>query len=181
MDDVTYSSAIAGQAGETEEINQTNKNDNIKRMVFHGDTDWVSVRSKYFTVALISDVPGRYATLSSKNVDFSTRSITPEYQASIAFNASEAINAKLYFGPLDIDHISKTNTYLDNSMNFGFWLIRPIGKLVLWVLKFMHNTLRLNYGLALILFAFLVRIITGPLTKKSFESSQKMQKIQLLS
>ena len=30
----------------------------------------------------------------------------------------------------------------------------------------------------LILFAFLVRIITGPLTKKAFLSSQKMQTIQ---
>ncbi len=65
-------------------------------------------------------------------------------------------------------------------MNFGFTLIRPIGKAVLWVLKFLHNTLKLNYGFILIIFALLVRIVTGPLTRKSFESSQKMQKIQPL-
>ena len=33
-------------------------------------------------------------------------------------------------------------------------------------------------GFSLLLFALLVRLITGPLTKKSYESTQKMQKIQ---
>ena len=42
----------------------------------------------------------------------------------------------------------------------------------------MHNALHLNYGLVLLLFALLIRLITGPLTKKSYESTQKMQKIQ---
>jgi len=42
----------------------------------------------------------------------------------------------------------------------------------------MHNALRLNYGIVLLLFALLIRFVTGPLTKKSFESTQKMQKIQ---
>ena len=43
--------------------------------------------------------------------------------------------------------------------------------------KFFHS-FGINYGIVLILFAFLVRFITGPLTKKSFESTQKMQAIQ---
>ena len=41
----------------------------------------------------------------------------------------------------------------------------------------MHTSLNLNYGLVLIVFAFIIRVITGPLIKKSYESSQKMQKI----
>ena len=63
-------------------------------------------------------------------------------------------------------------------MNLGFSLIRPISKGVLLVLKFMHTTFHLNYGFVLLLFAVLVRLVTGPLTKKSYESSQNMQKIQ---
>ena len=45
-------------------------------------------------------------------------------------------------------------------------------------MKFLQKTLQINYGFILIIFAICVRIITGPLTKKSFESTQKMQKIQ---
>ena len=62
-------------------------------------------------------------------------------------------------------------------MNFGWLPIQPFSRAVLWLLKFLHG-FGLNYGLILILFALLIRIITGPLTKKSFQSSQNMQSIQ---
>jgi YidC/Oxa1 family membrane protein insertase len=88
------------------------------------------------------------------------------------------ISGSLYIGPLDIDHIAATGTSLDKTMNLGFALIRPISKAVLWFLKFLHNTFNLNYGIVLILFALIVRVVTGPLTKKSFQSSQKMQAVQ---
>ena len=62
-------------------------------------------------------------------------------------------------------------------MNFGWFIIQPFSRGILWLLKFFHS-FGMNYGVVLILFAFLVRFITGPLTKKSFESTQKMQAIQ---
>ena len=180
-DDVTFSLAIAGQNTETEDINLTREDEVIDRLKLDGNTDWVSIRSKYFTAAIISDVPGKFATLSAYNAQFGSRKITPVYTAGIGYDANtEKIESRLYFGPLDLDYISKTNTTLDKTMNFGFTLIRPIGKGVLWILKFLHNTLRINYGVVLILFAVIVRILTGPLTKKSFQSSQKMQKVQPL-
>ena len=62
-------------------------------------------------------------------------------------------------------------------MNFGWFIIQPFSRGILWLLKFLHS-FGINYGIILILFAFLVRIVTGPLTKKSFQSTQKMQAIQ---
>ena len=47
------------------------------------------------------------------------------------------------------------------------------------LLMFLNNYVN-NYGVVLILFAFLIRIITGPLTKRAAISSQKMQKVQPL-
>ena len=91
---------------------------------------------------------------------------------------SIAVSSRLYLGPLDVDHISSMGTNLDETMNWGWTIIQPISKGILWVLKFMHNALRLNYGIVLLLFALLIRFVTGPLTKKSFESTQRMQKIQ---
>ncbi len=181
LDDITYAFAMSGQSGETEEINQTSADDGHTRQVLDGNTDWVSIRNKYFTAALIADVKGSFATLESHNGQFPQREVTPVYSASIGYPMSiEKINSRLYLGPLDLEKIQLTGTDLDETMNFGFTLIRPIGKAVLWVLKFLHNTLKLNYGFILIIFALLVRVVTGPLTRKSFESSQKMQKIQPL-
>ncbi|MBC8312234.1 MAG: membrane protein insertase YidC [Candidatus Marinimicrobia bacterium] len=181
MDDITYASATSGQSGETEDINQTSADGGYSRQVLDGNTDWVSIRNKYFTAALIADNRGSFATLESHNGQFPQREITPVYSASIGYPISvEKINSRLYLGPLDLEKIQLTGTDLDETMNFGFTLIRPIGKAVLWFLKFLHNTLKLNYGFILIIFALVVRVITGPLTRKSFESSQKMQKIQPL-
>ncbi len=178
-EDVQYSSGIISQAGEIEDIQTNDPNKIIDRTVYNGQTDWVAVRSKYFMSALLTDHPGSFATLSAKNIVLGDRNQTPLYSASIGFSIDvSTISSRVYLGPLDVDHISSTGTNLDATMNWGWSIIRPISKGILWVLKFMHNALHLNYGLALLLFALLIRLITGPLTKKSFESTQKMQKLQ---
>ena len=178
-EDITYGSGIISQAGETEDIQAKDSEKNIAREVFKGQTDWVAIRTKYFMSAIIAKDPGKYATLSEHNENFGNRKHTPLYSASIGYPLNvSTISSSIYLGPLDVDYLSQTDVSLDASMNWGFAPIRPISKGVLWVLKFMHNKLNLNYGLVLLLFAVLVRLITGPLTKKSYESSQNMQKIQ---
>ena len=178
-EDIAYGSGIISQAGETEDIQAKDSEKNIAREIFKGQTDWVAIRTKYFMSAIIAKDPGKYATLSEHNESFGNRKHTPLYSASIGYPLNvSTISSSIYLGPLDVDYLSQTDVSLDASMNWGFAPIRPISKGVLWVLKFMHNKLNLNYGLVLLLFAVLVRLITGPLTKKSYESSQNMQKIQ---
>jgi len=178
-EDVEYGSGIISQVDEIEDV-QTNSPDKmIGRTLYNGQTEWVAVRTKYFVSALLADHPGSFATLSAESMVFGDREHTPIYNASIGFPLDvSTISSRLYLGPLDIDHISLTKTTLDATMNWGWYVIQPISKGILWVLKFMHNALHLNYGLVLLLFAFLIRLITGPLTKKSFVSTQKMQKLQ---
>ena len=129
---------------------------------------------------MIPEISGTFATMFAKNnPDFGNRAITPAYSSSIGYpRQTTNIKSDIYLGPLDIDYISEINADLDAVMNWGYAVIRPISKGILWVLKFFHKTFNLNYGLVLLLFAILIRVITGPLTKKSFESSQNMQKIQ---
>ncbi|MBC8256363.1 MAG: membrane protein insertase YidC [Candidatus Marinimicrobia bacterium] len=178
-EDVTYGSGIISQAGEIEDLQTTDPDEILNREVYKGQTDWVAIRTKYFMAAIIAESAGKYASLSGHNAEFGQRKHTPLYHASIGYPLDiSLISSSIYLGPLDVDFLSQTDASLDASMNWGFAPIRPISKGVLWVLKFMHNKLSLNYGLVLLLFAFLVRLITGPLTKKSYESSQNMQKIQ---
>ncbi|RMZ49651.1 membrane protein insertase YidC [Candidatus Marinimicrobia bacterium PRS2] len=178
-EDVTYGSGIISQAGEIEDLHSTDPDEILAREIYKGQTDWVAIRTKYFMSAIIAEISGKYATLSGHNAEFGHRKHTPIYHASIGYPLDVSIiSSSIYLGPLDVDFLSQTGATLEASMNWGFAPIRPISKGVLWVLKFMHNKLNLNYGLVLLLFALLVRLITGPLTKKSYESSQNMQKIQ---
>jgi YidC/Oxa1 family membrane protein insertase len=178
-EDVQYGSGIISQAGEIDDINMKGPDNNIERQIYRGQTDWVAIRTKYFISALVADSPGSFAVLSAKNTSFGSRKHTPAYSAGIGYPFdTDFISSSVYLGPLDVDHISMVGSNLDETMNWGFAVIRPISKGVLWILKFMHNAFHINYGIVLLLFAVIIRLLTGPLTKKSFESSQNMQKIQ---
>ena len=147
-----------------------------EKNVFYGKTDWVAIRNKYFINALISDQAGG-GYLEAKPFSSASNYILPEHSAGLEFKNKNNISVSQFLGPLDVDHILKANTYLDRVMNFGWVVVQPISRSILWLLKALHG-LGLNYGVVLILFALLIRVVTGPLTKKSHESSQNMQKIQ---
>lgn len=60
-------------------------------------------------------------------------------------------------------------------MSFDF-LAYPLGKF----LKFIYDIAFENYGLAIIIFTFIVRLALLPLTIKQHKSTMKMQEIQPL-
>ena len=62
-------------------------------------------------------------------------------------------------------------------MNLGWALFRPLGRLITWSLTKMYAIVP-NYGLVVIIFAFLVKLLLNPLTKQSFVSNKKMQAVQ---
>ena len=151
-------------------------NDSYSSVSFEGKTDWSAIRNKYFINAFVSSVADG-GFLGGESASTESGFVTPEYSMGLSFSGKKHFDVVQFLGPLDVDHIDSANTYLDYVMNFGWLPIQPFSRAVLWLLKFLHG-FGLNYGVVLILFALLIRFITGPLTKKSFESSQNMQKIQ---
>ena len=177
LEELTYSSGYVAQSKEISSLSFSPKSatETEGPVSYKGKTDWIAIRNKYFINALISEeaVGG---TLSASASQLNEQSIIPVYSMALQFSSS-SFSVSQFLGPLDVDVIGSTKTYLDRVMNFGWLPIQPFSRSVLWLLKKLH-LLGINYGIILILFAFLIRFITGPLTKKSFESTQKMQKIQ---
>ena len=173
-----HSAAYVYHDQNLESITQADNN-NIESETFNKNIDWFSIRNKYFSVVMIPKESMDYAKLESKNSDtFENRETTPIY--SVVFG-SETIKPNYsfttYLGPLDIDHIKLLDGNVESIMNFGWSIIKPFSKMILWVIKSLHNTLGLNYGLVLIILGIIMRIVMGPLTKKSAESSAKMQEV----
>ena len=140
--------------------------------------DWVALRNKYFITSLINRSHADYIVYSGKDVNYANRSMTPVFNFGLGYKNPSKITTSMYIGPLEIDQVNKSNTSLSTAMDFGWGPMKYIGMAILYFVKQINNILGLNYGLVLILFAFLMRLITGPLTKKSFESTQKMQQLQ---
>ena len=140
---------------------------------YKGQTDWAAIRTKYFVAALLDNggnqIIGSTISASNKGKEL--------YDIGIELPTNERVAVSLYLGPLEYDRIKSLNTNLESIMNFGWAIIRPISKGVLWTLKSMHGYIP-NYGVILIIFSIMVKLIVYPLTKKSYESTKAMQAIQ---
>ena len=169
-DDLYYFNSYAYQGGELENLKVDLGESEDKRL--NGETDWAAIRTKYFTAAIIPGNPNniRSVTLSGKG------DTTETYGMSFVFDPINKEVFRLYLGPLEYDRIRSLGVGLESIMDFGWSFIRPISKGVLYTLKKMHGTVP-NYGFVLIIFAFLVKMLVYPLTKKSYQSTAAMQAV----
>ena len=156
------------QGGELLDV-KTSKGESFKNE-YRGKTDWIATRSKYFVVA----------TIATNNTEFIGASVSASnnkhelYDINTYLSPNTRSFFSLYLGPLEYNRIKSLAVGLESIMDFGWAIIRPISKGVLWALKSMHNYIP-NYGVVLIIFSILVKLVVYPLTKKSYESTRAMQ------
>ena len=140
---------------------------------YKGATDWIAARSKYFVVCLLDDSREQFIS-SAISASFKEKEL---YSISAQMQSNKISNISLYLGPLEYERIKSLGVDLELIMDFGWAIIRPISKSVLWVLKTMHTIIP-NYGIILIIFSILVKLLVYPLTRRSYQSTQAMQSIQ---
>jgi len=169
-DDLYYFNSYAYQGGVLESLKVDPGESEEK--ILNGETDWAAIRSKYFTAVIIPDAPRNIRSVTLSGHGDSTET----YGLSFVFDPTNKEVFQLYLGPLEYDRIRSLGVGLESIMDFGWSFIRPISKGVLYTLKKMHGTIP-NYGFVLIIFAFLVKILVYPLTKKSYQSTAAMQAI----
>ena len=97
---------------------------------------------------------------------------------NIAGGETKEITTNIFAGPRDSKVLKTAETTINgivDSVDYGwFWfLAQPM----LWALNAIHGFV-MNYGLAIIIFTILIRILMWPLTRKSYTSMLAMQKMQ---
>ena len=82
---------------------------------------------------------------------------------------------EVFCGPKSLKYLSKRDPRLGKWINFGFfeWLARPLLRL----LKTFHKITG-NWGFAIVLLTFFVRLLLLPLNIRSYKSMKVMQQIQ---
>ena len=86
-----------------------------------------------------------------------------------------SLTYQFFCGPKSLESLSKRDSRLGKWINFGFfeWLARPL----LRFLRVFHKITG-NWGAAIVLLTFLVRLLLLPLNVRSYKSMKVMQKIQ---
>lgn len=155
-----------------------------------GNTTWAGTRNMYFAAIVIPT--NRTAEAASAKgmtdeIQFEGNSVHRKRLTmglDMQFVSTSPINDKftIFVGPLSYSLLSDYNLKLEDILGIGTtpfvgWLIKPFAIGIIWLLPRMYAVIP-NYGWVIVLFAFLVKIITLPLSMKSFKSMQAMKVLQ---
>ena len=186
--DTWYSKAYVYYSSDVIENLKVNSKKDVLEGPTTGTTRWGAVRTKYFMTALIPEtVPAEGAWMESQFDSVYVGNHHPNrlgvgLKVPLVGN-NPATPVRVYIGPLDDDILSRVDPSLKRAMTWGAGIpfldgiISPISKVVLWGLKALHRGIP-NYGLCIIIFSVLVKILIWPLTRKSYQSMAAMQRLQ---
>ncbi len=140
-----------------------------------GPVSWVGYEDAYFLLALIPEEEASYRLTFRRLKDQVDEVIlwTPEF--SLPPGESRTFSFKAYFGPKKMENLKAAGYHLTKALHFGFF--DPVAKPLLWCLKFFHRFVG-NYGVAIILLTFLIRVLFWPLNHLSYKSMKRMQELQ---
>lgn len=138
---------------------------------------WVSLVQHYFISAWIPDAKSQNTfKLNRDNANtnlylFGFTGSTVE----VAPNSQGSIKAGFYAGPKDTESLEAISPYLNLTVDYGWlWMI---AKPLFAVLKFMHNHVVANWGVAIILLTLCVKLVFFYPSAVSYKSMAKMRKL----
>lgn len=139
---------------------------------------WAALRTKYFTLAVHETGASLIRNFkAAPNPDTGNPSLVLDSYDRVPSSTWEQ-EFLIYTGPADYDILkgyagSRLEKIPERGPAWLWWLSNAIA----WLLKFLHSFIP-NYGLVIIIFSIILKIVLNPLTKKSMDANLKMQKIQ---
>jgi len=188
-DEANYSNASIYYGEDQVIFDAPHSNDEVLREEKNGKVDWITVRNKYFAGIIVPNDPstteGVYVKGYSKQ--FQKGGIREYYdiRLNVGIKDQEIIKHgyMVYLGPVNYDILAAYNKNLDKIVDFGSFfglkfVVRPIAEyLLLPLFNFLHRFIS-NFGLVIILFSIIMKLVMYPLTKTSMQSMKKMQALQ---
>ncbi|HEU5185960.1 MAG TPA: membrane protein insertase YidC [Gemmatimonadaceae bacterium] len=149
----------------------------------NGPFTWVATKNKYFLVALISD--------SASQAEFARAYLTGGAREDGSATGADAhvvlpvengrFSFEIYAGPQEWRRLRDLGRDMEHANPYGGFMkgvVQPFATIVMRLLLWMHDTIKLSYGWVLVVFGVAVRIILWPLNQRAMRSSLKMQAIQ---
>jgi YidC/Oxa1 family membrane protein insertase len=161
-----------------------------ERRAVDGPFEWVALKSKYFVTALLAyDSAGRGANtgrigglVATAQPTAAKRPTAVHTRVALPLPAAGTFAYSVYTGPMDYGRLAKIGHEFDDVNPYGWpgfrTVIRFFSVPVRAALVWMHEHLHMTYGLVLIVFGLLVRLILWPLNQKAMRQNMAMQAIQ---
>ena len=188
VDEATYANASAFSGEEQLTVDADTEGEKIEKDI-NGKVDWISVKSKYFAMILAPEEPNSDGGASFEGIHKVIQGLGQReyYKASLKVPFKnlnhQRDNFDLYLGPVDYSILKSYDNNYDAIFDFGSFfglkfVTRPISEYILLPLfTFVHKFIP-NYGIVIIIFSIIIKIALYPLTRQSYMSMRKMQKLQ---
>jgi len=152
-----------------------------------GPLEWAAVKSKYFVTGVLAldSTSGGISGVTASAIPRADKSAPRvAIQLSLPLRPSGHFSYTLYAGPMEYDRLGRIGHGFDDVNPYGWpgfrTVIRPLAAGVRWLLVWMHEHLHLAYGLVLICFGILVRLLLWPLNQKAMRANMQLQAVQPL-
>lgn len=139
-----------------------------KSSVEPGPYEWIALRNKYFTAIVLPSQPVVARILPGT---------TEGQRINMTFDVEGIRKFTLYFGPQDYETLAKMGHKLSRIVELGGSAFRWLGVIMLKVFQFFYRIIG-NYGIAIIVFSILIKLVFLPLSQVQQRSMQKMQVLQ---
>jgi YidC/Oxa1 family membrane protein insertase len=152
-----------------------------------GPLEWAAMKSKYFVTGLLAydstggRIGGAAITARPTTAKHPTEA---DVRLSLPLPPGGEFSYTTYAGPMEYDRLSRLGHGFDDVNPYGWpgfrTIIRPVAVGVRWLLVWMHQHLHLAYGLVLVFFGIMVRILLWPLNQKAMRANMQLQAVQPL-
>jgi len=167
--------------------NDLAKLDPAEPATLSGPFQWAALKSKYFVTGLLAgDTAGGIsgATATALPDPGGKKPTAARIRVSLPVSPAGDFRYTVYAGPMEYDRLARQGHNFDDVNPYGYpglrTLIRLFAVPVRWLLVWMHEHLLLSYGVVLIVFGLLVRLLLWPLNQKAMRANMKMQEVQPL-
>lgn len=177
VDESNNAVALVATNGELNELDAPDFNTQVELPV-NGTIDYLATRNKYFAVAMLPQAGfDGSALLTGDKYGLPDEGFYETYKLALKLpyrGGAQTHALTLFAGPMLYDTLATMG--LTDIINFGWkWIIKPIGEyFMLPTLRLIHSGIP-NYGIAIILFALLMKLLLYPLGITQMKSARKMQ------
>jgi YidC/Oxa1 family membrane protein insertase len=188
VDEANYSNASIFYGGEHVVVDAPGGGEKIEKD-FNGKVEWLAIKNKYFASIIIPDNANNIdgAFIKGYTQHYENGGLKEFYSArlKVPFKNKdyEKQSFTVFIGPASYDLIKDFGKDLTSIIDFGSFfglkfIVRPIAEYVfLPLFKFLHSIIP-NYGVVIIIFSLIIKVVTHPLTRQSMYSMKKMQLLQ---
>jgi YidC/Oxa1 family membrane protein insertase len=150
-----------------------------------GSTTWAGLRTKYFAAVMIPrSRPGEGIKTRGQEIpvtvgtsQFKARELSTGIDMSINGMGTVVDSFTLYAGPIEYKILNGYNIGLEEMTSMGWKIIRPFSIAIIWLLPKIYSIFP-NYGVVVLVFALMIKLILFPLSRKQTIAMNKMRDLQ---